>query len=316
VLAIATGGPPARDKSARDQVKTGCARPETWCHSGRGRAVTASVLLVLGALAAGARAEPVPPVERPGQHPAEPPTGHPADVPPGFVDLAQVAPGIVIQMRYAGAQNFLGRPVRGYAAARCWLSRPAAEVLARVAEDLAGRGLGLMVYDCYRPQRAVDDFVAWAKSQGDGRGESGDPVGESAAGARHYPAVPRSELFHRGYIALRSGHTRGSTVDLTLIPLSHAADAAAAFQEPDDCRFGNGTPFAADGSLEMGTAYDCFDERAHADNPDIAPLALHNRQLLRQVMLRRGFAPYAKEWWHFTLTAEPFPNRYFDFELR
>ncbi len=127
---------------------------------------------------------------------------------------------------------------------------------------------------------------------------------------------PESELFHRGYIALRSGHTRGSTVDLTLIPLSRAADAGAAFQEPDDCRFGNGTPFAADGSLEMGTAFDCFDERAHADNPEIAPLARHNRQLLRQAMLRRGFAPYAKEWWHFTLTAEPFSERSFDFEVR
>ena len=166
-----------------------------------------------------------------------------------------------------------------------------------------------MVYDCYRPQRAVDDFVAWAKE----RDDDDDPV----ARKRHYPAVPKAELFHRGYIALRSGHTRGSTVDLTLIALSRMPDAGAAdFQEADDCRSVNGTPTAADGSLEMGTAFDCFDERAHADYAGIAPEARHNRQLLRQAMLRRGFSPYAKEWWHFTLMAEPFPDRYFDFEVR
>lgn len=261
------------------------------------KTVLAIAVLALGTLAASAHADPPPPVDL-----------QPGLPPPGFVDLAQVAPTIAVQMRYAGAQNFLGRPVHGYAAARCWLSRPAAEALARVAQDLAGRGLGLMVYDCYRPQRAVDDFVAWARE--------GDDDADAAARKRHYPAVPKAELFHRGYIALRSGHTRGSTVDLTLIALSRAPDAGAVFQEPDDCRTGNGTPTAADGSLEMGTAFDCFDERAHAENPGIAPEARHNRQLLRQAMLRRGFSPYAKEWWHFTLTAEPFPDRYFDFEVR
>jgi D-alanyl-D-alanine dipeptidase len=260
---------------------------------------TAAVIaaLALATLATRAGADPALPVD--------PPSGLP---PPGFVDLAQIAPAIVVQMRYAGAQNFVGRPVHGYAAAHCWLSRPAALALAGVAQDLAGRGLGLMVYDCYRPQRAVDDFVAWAKE----RDDDGDP----AARKRHYPAVPKAELFHRGYIALRSGHTRGSTVDLTLIAPSRMPDAGAAFEEPDDCRVGNGTPTAADGSLEMGTAFDCFDERAHADHAGIAPEARHNRQLLRQAMLRRGFSPYAKEWWHFTLTAEPFPDRYFDFEVR
>jgi len=265
-------------------------------------------VLALGTLAPRAGADP-PPVADPLPSPPHLPPPLIVPLPPsGFVDLAQIAPTIVVQMRYAGGQNFLGRPVRGYAAPHCWLSRPAAEALARVAQDLAGRALGLMVYDCYRPQRAVDDFVAWARS----REDDGD-----AARRRHYPAVPKAELFHRGYIALRSGHTRGSTVDLTLIALSGAAaDAGAVFQEPDDCRIGNGTPTEADGSLEMGTAFDCFDERAHVDGAGISPEARHNRQLLRQAMLRRGFSPYAKEWWHFTLTAEPFPDRYFDFEVR
>jgi D-alanyl-D-alanine dipeptidase len=212
------------------------------------------------------------------------PAAH-ADAPPGFVDLAQVAPTIVIQMRYAGAQNFLGRPVHGYAGARCWLSRPTAEALAHVAQDLAGRGLGLMVYDCYRPQRAVDDFVAWAQD----RGDSGEP----SLRERHYPDVPKAEVFHRGYIALRSGHTRGSTVDLTLIALSWAPDAGGSLPEADDCRVDNGTLLAADGSLQMGTSFDCFDERAHTDAPGIAPLARRNRQLLRQAMAHRGFSPYA-----------------------
>ena len=220
------------------------------------KTVTAIAALALGALATRAGADPLPP----------------ADPPPGFVDLAQIAPAILVQMRYAGAQNFMGRPVHGYAAARCWLTRPAAVALAAVAQDLAGRGLGLMVYDCYRPQRAVDDFVAWAREPDD----DADP----AARNRHYPAVPRAELFHRGYIALRSGHTRGSTVDLTLVALGRTPDAGAAFQEPDDCRLGSGTPTAADGSLEMGTAFDCFDERAHADHAGIAPEARRNRQLL------------------------------------
>jgi len=251
------------------------------------------LLTLLTLLAPRALAEPPPP---------------PPPPPPGFVDLAEVAPTIVIQMRYAGAQNFLGRPVRGYAAARCLLSRPAAEALAHVAEDLAGRGLGLMVYDCYRPQRAVDDFVAWAQD----RAESSDP----AVRSRHYPAVPKSELFHRGYIALRSGHTRGSTVDLTLISLFRAAEAGSSFREPDDCRLDSGTPVAADHSLEMGTTFDCFDERAHTDFVAITPLAREHRQRLRQAMVRRGFSPYAKEWWHFTLAAEPFPDRYFDFQVR
>jgi D-alanyl-D-alanine dipeptidase len=225
---------------------------------------------------------------------------------PALVELKQVIPGLHLDIRYATAHNFVGRPV--YTQARAFLQRPAAEALARVAQDLAGRGLGLMVYDCYRPQRAVDDFVAWAKERDDDH----DP----GARKRHYPAVPKAELFRRGYIALRSGHTRGSTVDLTLIAPSRMPDAGAAFQEPDDCRAGNGTPAAGDGSLEMGTAFDCFDERAHADYAGTAPEARRNRQLLRDAMLRRGFSPYAKEWWHFTLTAEPFPDRYFDFEVR
>jgi len=220
---------------------------------------------------------------------------------PGFVDLAEVAPAIAIDMRYAGALNFVGRPVRGYAAPRCLLSRPAAQALAQVQSDLAHQGLGLLVYDCYRPQRAVDDFVAWARDASD-----------ESARIRHYPAVPRSQLFQRGYIAEHSGHSRGSTVDLTLISLASPRPHEPE-PEPDDCRQGSE---AGEGSLDMGTAFDCFDERAHTDHPGLSRRARRHRDLLRRAMLRRGFFAYPKEWWHFTLAAEPFPHRYFDFEVR
>ena len=244
-------------------------------------------------------------------------------LPAGFVDLAGIAPGIAVQMRYAGAQNFVGRPVAGYQASRCLLSRPAAAALAQVERDLAPRGLGLLVYDCYRPQRAVDDFVAWAH----------DPA-DTATRSRHYPAVPKAELFQRGYIALRSGHTRGSTVDLTLIrlarPLIAAADRRANPARPPSCPspFPNPSPSpttaasppraadSSDGTVDMGTTFDCFDQRAHADFPVLSRRAQRHRRLLRQAMVRRGFAPYAKEWWHFTLAGEPFPDRYFNFEVR
>jgi D-alanyl-D-alanine dipeptidase len=227
----------------------------------------------------------------------------PAELPPGFVDLAEVAPEIAVDLRYAGAQNFVGRTVRGYLAPRCLLSRSAAVALAQIEEDLAPRGLGLLVYDCYRPQRAVDDFVAWAHD-----------LDDSSTRDRHYPAVAKSELFQRGYIAARSGHTRGSTVDLTLIPMPRAPDAAAA-AEPVDCRLPGGTG-PGDGSLDMGTTFDCFDDRSRADHPALSPRARRHRRLLRAAMARRGFSAYAKEWWHFRLAREPFPDRYFNFEVR
>jgi len=229
-------------------------------------------------------------------------------LPSEFVDVAQAVPAIAIDMRYAGPQNFVGRPVRGYAAARCLLSRRAAHALALVAADLAPRGLGLLVYDCFRPQRAVDDFVAWAHDT------SAEASAESTR-ARHYPAVPRAELFQRGYIAERSGHSRGSTVDLTLFSLSAGLPAGDSVIEPEDCRI-DAAAQAGDGSLDMGTSFDCFDERAHTEHAGVSHRARQHRHWLREAMARRGFAPYAKEWWHFTLAPEPFPHRYFDFDIR
>jgi D-alanyl-D-alanine dipeptidase len=224
----------------------------------------------------------------------------PDTMPAGFVDLTDVAPDIVVDMRYAGADNFLGRPARGYVAARCLMTKEAARALAAVQRDLIAFGVGLKVYDCYRPQRAVDDFVTWARAPG------------PATDPRHNPAVPKSELFQRGYIAARSGHSRGSTVDVTLIS---SAQPRAGTPPPSDRRRIDG-PLAPDASLNMGTTFDCFDERAHAASDGVPPEARRNRLLLRMAMEKHGFVPYPQEWWHFTLANEPFPNTAFDFEIR
>jgi D-alanyl-D-alanine dipeptidase len=227
-------------------------------------------------------------------------------LPAGFVDLAAVAPDIVVDARYAGADNFLGRPARGYGAARCLLTTQAARALALVQHDLAAFGLGLKVYDCYRPRRAVDDFVAWSRAPG----ATTDP--------RHHPVVPKAELFRRGYIAASSGHSRGSTVDVTLVSDGARRPASAA---PADCRLINGPQAPAgaqapDGSLNMGTTFDCFDERAHVANAGVSLEPRRNRLLLKLAMEKRGFGGYAQEWWHFTLANEPFPKAAFDFEIR
>jgi D-alanyl-D-alanine dipeptidase len=221
----------------------------------------------------------------------------------GLVDLADVAPGIRIDVRYAGADNFVGRPVRGYGAARCLVARRAAAALSRIERALEPGGYRLHVYDCYRPKRAVEDFVAWSRSP---------PA--SALTPEHNPAVPKGELFKRGYIAAHSAHSRGSTVDVTLVSLaSELAGQVREVSTGSDCRDVRGL-LAPDGTLNMGTTFDCFDERAHPD-ADVPAAARQNRELLRAAMEKGGFVAYPKEWWHFTLADEPFPQKEFDFEI-
>lgn len=188
-----------------------------------------------------------------------------------FVAVNAMEPGILVEMRYFGDNNFLGRKVAGYSAARCLLTKPAAQALAAVQRDLREFSLSLRVYDCYRPQRAVDDFVQWAKDLSDARMKK-----------TFYPDVDKKDLFKEGYIAAKSGHSRGSTLDLTI-----------------------------DG-LDMGTAYDYFDKLAHTLNPAIGAVQKANRALLKLAMEKHGFKNLPDEWWHFTLKDEPFPGRYFD----
>lgn len=211
------------------------------------------------------------------------PTREAADPPrpDSFVELTGLIPDLVVEQRYFGSNNFTGRPVTGYEANLVYLTRPAAAALVAVEHELAGLGLGLKVFDGYRPQRAVDDFVAWAA----------DPL-DTAKRSSYYPTLDKSELIPQGYIAARSGHSRGSTIDLTLIRLDTREE------------------------LDMGSPYDFFGPISWPTSELVTEDQRAKRFLLREVMLRHGFAPLAQEWWHFTLVDEPYPNTYFDFPIR
>lgn len=198
--------------------------------------------------------------------------------PADFVDAARVVPGLVVEMRYAGSHNFVGRPINGYQAPVCWLTRPAADALAGVQADLARFGLGLKVYDCYRPARAVADFEAWARD-----------LSDQAHKSEFYPNVDKSRLFQLGYIADRSGHSRGSTVDLTVIDRASGAE------------------------IDMGSPFDLFDPRSWPESNQMAPAQRASRMMLQSVMRAHGFSPLQQEWWHFTLAHEPHPASYYDF---
>jgi D-alanyl-D-alanine dipeptidase len=201
--------------------------------------------------------------------------------PTTFVDAASVAPGLVVEGRYATAHNFVGVPIDGYEKPLCYLTRPAAAALAQVVVDLEAKGLTLKVYDCYRPERAVAHFVRWARNLGDVKMK-----------AEFYPQVDKSTLFRDGYIAARSGHSRGSTVDLTVASRGDGKE------------------------LDMGTPFDFFSPRSWPSDKSVSAEARANRALLAQAMGKRGFRPYDKEWWHFTLRHEPYPETYFDFPVR
>ncbi|MFQ5550851.1 MAG: M15 family metallopeptidase [Gemmatimonadales bacterium] len=203
---------------------------------------------------------------------------------PDLVDVRSIDPSIRADMRYAGPGNFVGDPVDGYEAPTCLLSAEAAAALARVQSDLADDGLSLLVFDCFRPQRAVDHFVRWAEDTADLRTKP-----------EYYPNVDKSRLFDEGYIASRSGHSRASTIDLTLARVGEEGLAQA---------------------LDMGTPFDFFDPLSHTESPDITPAQLANRLMLRDAMEAGGFRNYAAEWWHYTLRDEPYPDEYFDQEIR
>lgn len=226
------------------------------------------------------------------------------NLPEGFVYLKDVAPEIVQDIRYHGSHNFLGRPVAGYDAPECILTLKAASAVKAVNEELKPLGLKLMVFDGYRPARAVADFVAWSKLASDQKTK-----------AEFYPNVDKKDFFKLGYVAEKSGHSRGSTVDVTIVPLALEKPAPLAPGEPlKPCTAPIGKRFQ-DGSLDMGTGFDCMDELSHPMTGQVAPEAKKNRMLLRELMLKHGFKPLEEEWWHFTLKDEPFPDTYFDFPV-
>jgi len=205
------------------------------------------------------------------------------------VYLRDIDPSIAQDMRYAGSDNFTGRPLPGYGAPECVLRRAVAQALAQVQAVLARENLSLKVYDCYRPTRAVRAFMRWAN---DGARE--------APTKRFFPTLEKGMLFALGYIAAYSAHSTGSAVDLTLVKLptvpAPSYDPAARY---GPCT-GPEAERAPDNSLDMGTGFDCFDERSHTASRAITPAQQRRRALLVAAMRARGFHNYFREWWHFS----------------
>ena len=211
-------------------------------------------------------------------------------LPAGFVYLRDIDPTIIQDIRYAGSNNFVGRPLRGYEAAECVVKREVAARLKSVQEELARENLSLKMFDCYRPTRAVADMVAWSR---DGK--------ETVAGKRYNPAFSKTDLFRLGYIATHSGHSTGAALDLTLVDLK--ADNSATFDPARDYASCTASVNlrAPDGGIDMGTGYDCLDVKSHTSARSITPVQRQWREKLVLLMARRGFVNYSKEWWHFSL---------------
>ena len=201
---------------------------------------------------------------------------------PDFVDAADIVPNLQTDIRYYGSDNFVGSAIAGYHAPKCVLHRSVAEALAQVQRDLQRDGLALRVFDCYRPTTAVQHFVRWAHDLTDQRSKP-----------QYYPRLDKRQLLGE-YIAEHSGHSRGATLDLTLV----------------DCRLSPCQP------LDMGTPFDFFDERAHTESALVSDTARANRLRLRKVMQAHGFHNYPLEWWHYTFRPEPTPTTEFVFPVQ
>ena len=211
-------------------------------------------------------------------------------LPGGFAYLRDIDPTIVQDIRYAGSNNFVGRPLKGYPAAECVVKREVGSKLKAIQQELSRQNLSLKMLDCYRPARAVADMWAWAQNSK-----------ETPAGRRFNPAFAKADLFRLGYIATHSGHSTGAALDLTLVDLK--ADNSAVF-DPNKAYSDCTAPAevrAPEASIDMGTGYDCSDRKSHTAARSITPEQRRWRNLLVAAMARQGFVNYSKEWWHFSL---------------
>ena len=199
----------------------------------------------------------------------------------GFVSIGEAVPDVILEIRYFSTFNFVGSRIDGYEQPVAMMTREAAERLKQVSDEMVSGGYRLRIYDAYRPQQAVDHFMRWAADPDDIRMK-----------AFFYPDVEKALLIPGGYIAEHSGHSRGSTVDLTLFDMRAQKD------------------------LDMGGPFDFFGELSHPDCRGITEEQYANRMILRDVMLRHGFRPISSEWWHYTLENEPYPDTYFTFPVR
>ena len=198
----------------------------------------------------------------------------------GFVVVNEYIPDVLLEIRYASAYNFVGEKIDGYTEPQALLSKEAAQALKKAADQLYSQGYIIKIYDAYRPQMAVDHFLRWAQDVRDTRMKS-----------VFYPDVDKKDLFVLGYVAEHSSHSRGSTIDMTIVDMKTGKE------------------------VDMGSPFDFFGEISHGDYTELSEEQLKNRQLLKDVMTSNGFAPYAEEWWHFTLENEPYPNTYFSFPI-
>jgi zinc D-Ala-D-Ala dipeptidase len=208
-------------------------------------------------------------------------------LPGGFVYLRDIDPTIIQDIRYATSNNFIGRPINGYQAGECVVKREVGLRLKAIQQELAKRKLSLKMFDCYRPHRASVDMVAWSRSGKDTR--------------RFNPDIDKRDLFRLGYIASYSQHSTGAALDLTLVDLT--ADNSATFDPTKtyaDCT-APAEKRAPEGSIDMGTGYDCTDLKGHTRSPAITPEQRRWRETLVAAMARQGFVNYSKEWWHFSL---------------
>ena len=205
----------------------------------------------------------------------------PTDDRSDFVLLTDAVPDAILEIRYYGTYNFVGTRIDGYEAPIAMLTKKAAKALKAVSDDVMAKGYRLKIYDAYRPQKAVDHFVRWAAD-----------VADTTMKYCFYPNLDKSVLFEQEYIMEKSGHTRGSTVDLTLFDMATGKE------------------------LDMGGTFDWFGEESHPDYRGITDEQYAHRMILRTAMLSHGFKPLDSEWWHFTLADEPYPDTYFTFPLR
>lgn len=203
------------------------------------------------------------------------------NLPKGFKYIKHEIPSIKMELKYVTKDNFVGTFVAGYYTNKGILTTQAVKALKKVQKELIKKDLSLIIYDAYRPQKAVNHFVRWAKS-----------ISDTLTKQKYYPNVAKKNLFKKGYIASHSRHSSGSTVDLSIISLKTGK------------------------ALDMGSMYDYFGKKSWVNYTQLTKLQKKNRQLLQQVMLKHGFRNYPKEWWHFTLRYEPYRNQYFDFNVK
>lgn len=197
-----------------------------------------------------------------------------------FVNVQKAIPAISLDIRYFSEDNFMGTRVDGYKKPLAFVTKETGKALLKVQSELSKEGLGLKIFDAYRPQKGVNHFVRWAKIPSD-----------TLTKSKYYPQTNKADVFELGYVASKSGHSRGSTLDLTLIYLESGKE------------------------VDMGSGWDFFGEISWHAATNISKQQKANRNKLKDVMLKFGFKLYTKEWWHYTLTDEPFPKTYFDFDV-